>query len=43
MLAHELRNPLASIGNAAYILGSRDAQAHLSWVKDVISRQVKLG
>ena len=27
MLAHELRNPLAAIGNAAYILGSRDAQA----------------
>ena len=41
MLAHELRNPLAAIGNAAYILGSRDAQAHFPWVKDVISRQVK--
>ena len=41
MLAHELRNPLAAIGNAAYILGSRDAQAHVPWVKDVISRQVK--
>ena len=41
MLAHELRNPLASIGNAAYILGSRDAQSHFPWVKDVISRQVK--
>ncbi|MGD0045081.1 MAG: hybrid sensor histidine kinase/response regulator, partial [Isosphaeraceae bacterium] len=41
MLAHELRNPLASIGNAAHILGSRDAQAHFPWVKDVISRQVK--
>ena len=41
MLAHELRNPLAAIGNAAHILGSRDAQAHFPWVKDVISRQVK--
>ena len=41
MLAHELRNPLAAIGNAAQILGSRDAQSHLPWVKDVISRQVK--
>src|SRR5271157_5281233 len=41
MLAHELRNPLAAIGNAAHILGSRDVQAHLPWVKDVISRQVK--
>ena len=41
MLAHELRNPLASIGNAAHLLGSRDAQAHFPWVKEVISRQVK--
>ena len=41
MLAHELRNPLASIGNAAYLLGSRDAQAQFPWVKEVISRQVK--
>ena len=41
-LAHELRNPLAPIRNAAYALG-RDALAptDLAWCRDVITRQVK--
>ncbi|HSK78902.1 MAG TPA: MEDS domain-containing protein [Thermoanaerobaculia bacterium] len=42
MLAHELRNPLAPIRNAAQViqlLGSTDT--HLSWARDVIDRQVR--
>ena len=42
MLAHELRNPLAPIRNAAQViqlLGSTDN--HLSWARDVIDRQVR--
>lgn len=41
MLAHELRNPLAPIRNAVYILrhkGSLDLELH--WCRDVIDRQV---
>jgi PAS domain S-box-containing protein len=43
MLAHELRNPLAPIRNAAHtlgLLGGNDAR--LRWVSEVIERQVGL-
>ena len=41
MLAHELRNPLAPIGNALAILRRRaSADPTLSWVHDIIKRQV---
>ncbi len=41
-LAHELRNPLAPIRNAAQILSSpRLAPEQLSWVQTVIQRQAK--
>ncbi len=41
MLAHELRNPLAPIGNALAILRrSASADATLTWVHDIIKRQV---
>ncbi|HEX7787997.1 MAG TPA: CHASE3 domain-containing protein [Methylomirabilota bacterium] len=43
MLAHELRNPLAPIRNAAHTLGLIGrADARLQWVADVIERQVGL-
>ncbi len=39
-LAHELRNPLAPIRNAAYVLGQPDiSAANLAWCADVITRQ----
>jgi len=42
MLAHELRNPLAPISNAAYALraGAHDP-SKLAWVGEVINRQVR--
>ncbi|HLF98393.1 MAG TPA: ATP-binding protein [Methylococcaceae bacterium] len=42
MLAHELRNPLAPIGNAVHILklGGLD-EARLEWCREVIDRQVE--
>jgi PAS domain S-box-containing protein len=41
-LAHELRNPLAPIRNAAQMLGSPKLGAEqLQWVQSVIQRQVK--
>jgi PAS domain S-box-containing protein len=41
-LAHELRNPLAPIRNAAQMLGSADLGAErLQWARSVIQRQVK--
>jgi signal transduction histidine kinase/DNA-binding response OmpR family regulator len=41
MLAHELRNPLAPIRNAAQVLRVRDPdQPELRWARDVIDRQV---
>jgi len=41
MLAHELRNPLAPIRNAAYIIRSRAPQTpELDWATQVIERQV---
>jgi signal transduction histidine kinase len=41
-LAHELRNPLAPIRNAAQMLGSpRIGNEQLQWAQNVIQRQVK--
>jgi PAS domain S-box-containing protein len=41
MLGHELRNPLASIRNAAGILRARDlADPGVVWARDLIDRQV---
>lgn len=40
-LSHELRNPLAAIGNAARILGSPQlAPSQLAWAQTLIQRQV---
>ncbi|MCL7422947.1 MAG: PAS domain S-box protein [Methylobacter sp.] len=42
MLAHELRNPLAPISNAARIMKcSKLDEARLAWCRDVIDRQVE--
>ena len=42
MLAHELRNPLASVGNAVQLLAFRGRRGrHPAWSHDVIARQVK--
>ena len=42
MLAHELRNPLAPIRNAAHILTMKDPQdTELQWTREVIERQVQ--
>jgi signal transduction histidine kinase/CheY-like chemotaxis protein len=43
MLAHELRNPLAPIANAALVLGLRNqgANEEVRWACDVIERQVR--
>jgi signal transduction histidine kinase/DNA-binding response OmpR family regulator len=42
MLAHELRNPMAPIQNAAEILAALDAPGEeLQWIKGVIDRNVK--
>jgi PAS domain S-box-containing protein len=41
MLAHELRNPLASISNAAQLLGTLESEDDLEWAKDVVQRQVR--
>ncbi|MGZ5030581.1 MAG: hybrid sensor histidine kinase/response regulator [Methylobacter sp.] len=41
MLAHELRNPLTPISNAAHILDMLKLEdPRLSWAKDIIKRQV---
>lgn len=41
MLAHELRNPLAPIRNAAHILGRLElAEPKVKWAQEVIERQV---
>jgi PAS domain S-box-containing protein len=41
-LAHELRNPLAPVRNAAKILGAeRLSPTELAWCRDVIQRQVQ--
>ncbi len=42
MLAHELRNPLAPIRNAAQILRLKGPpSAELQWAREVIDRQVQ--
>ena len=41
LLAHELRNPLAPIRNAAQLLaGKRAGKPDVRWIRDVIERQV---
>ena len=42
MLAHELRNPLAAVRNAAQLIGRIDDDpAELDWAKGVVERQVR--
>ena len=41
MLAHELRNPLAAIGNAVGVTTRSGLQEHLDWSMAVITRQLK--
>ena len=42
-LAHELRNPLAPIGNAAEIMARKGlTDPEVAWARDVIDRQVRL-
>ena len=41
MLAHELRNPLSAINNAAQLFGKLETEEELVWAKDVVQRQVK--
>jgi signal transduction histidine kinase len=42
MLAHELRNPLAPIRNAAQVIRLLSpAEGHMTWARDVIDRQVE--
>jgi PAS domain S-box-containing protein len=41
MLAHELRNPLAAIGNAVMLSSRSDLRDHLDWSLDVIRRQMR--
>jgi len=41
MLAHELRNPLAPIRNAAHVLGRMEGQVpQVQWARETIERQV---
>lgn len=41
MLAHELRNPLTPIRNAAHVIGQLDLpEPRLRWAQDIIERQV---
>jgi CheY-like chemotaxis protein/nitrogen-specific signal transduction histidine kinase len=41
MLAHELRNPLAAIGNAVMLSSRSDLRDHLEWSLGVIRRQMR--
>ncbi|HEU5117967.1 MAG TPA: ATP-binding protein, partial [Isosphaeraceae bacterium] len=41
MLAHELRNPLASISNATQLFGTVETVQDLEWAKEVILRQIQ--
>lgn len=40
MLSHELRNPLAPIGNTVGILRANSTNAEIAWCADMIERQV---
>jgi PAS domain S-box-containing protein len=40
MLAHELRNPLAAIGNAVNVARQTGLKEHIDWSMDVIIRQM---
>ncbi|HEV7406312.1 MAG TPA: ATP-binding protein [Chthoniobacteraceae bacterium] len=41
MLAHELRNPLASVRNAVTLLKEAGAESQQAWAADVIERQTR--
>ena len=41
MLAHELRNPLASINSAIQLFGKFESEAELEWAREVVLRHVK--
>jgi PAS domain S-box-containing protein len=41
MLAHELRNPLAAIGNAITLSTVSGLQEHIDWSMEVINRQIR--
>jgi PAS domain S-box-containing protein len=41
MLAHELRNPLAAMGNAVTLSSASGLQEHIDWSMQVINRQIK--
>jgi PAS domain S-box-containing protein len=41
MLAHELRNPLSAINNAAQLIGKLETENELEWAKEVVLRQVE--
>ena len=41
MLAHELRNPLAAIGNAVQLSTRSGLQEHIEWSMEVIARQMR--
>ena len=41
MLAHELRNPLAAIGNAVSVTKRSGLKEHIDWSIDVITRQMQ--
>jgi len=41
MLAHELRNPLAPLRNAAQVLRLRDDPVTVQWASDLVDRQVE--
>jgi len=40
MLAHELRNPLASISNAVQVVKRSDADEHREWSREVVENQL---
>ena len=41
MLAHELRNPLAAIGNAVSLTTLDGCKEHVDWSMEIIKRQIK--
>ncbi|HET7845497.1 MAG TPA: PAS domain-containing protein, partial [Xanthomonadales bacterium] len=40
-LAHELRNPLAPIGNAVAVMALKTTDPSVKWARDIIDRQVR--